>query len=68
MPWTDEDSAKMDMAAQQAAEDLATLPIEAVKPVAEWIGRWYRTAGYKRLGRLLFKYLQGGLDKGKEET
>lgn len=58
---TEEEKAKMEQAAGEAAEALkpiiAKYP-DAAEAFGNWIKEWYPTAGYKRLGRLLVS--QGG--------
>jgi len=44
---------EMDVAAKEAAKDLKNLDAKAVTLLSGWWQRWYRTAGHKRLGRLL---------------
>lgn len=62
MAWTNEDSAKMDTAAQQAKENLEDLLASGgldeatVKRIAGWWKDWYRTAGHKRLGRIIVQF------------
>jgi len=48
----------MDKAAEEAAKELETLDVEAVRVVAGWWKKWYLKAGHKRLGRLLVRKLQ----------
>ena len=55
--------AKMDAAAEEAAEDLKTLDPAAVETIAAWWLKWYLTAGHKRLGRLLVKIAKSGAKK-----
>lgn len=49
-----------DLAAQQAADELARLDQGTVKAVADWWAKWYIKAGHKRLGRLLVQISKGG--------
>ena len=44
---------EMDVAAEQAAEDLETLDREAVKIISTWWRKWFMKTGHKRLGRAL---------------
>lgn len=50
---TSESQQNMDDAANKAEQDLENIPNDVVMPMAEWMKRWYGTAGYKRLGRIL---------------
>lgn len=54
--WTEEDSVKMDTAAQGAAKELEDICPENVQEVAQWMKKHYLTAGYKRLCRALMVY------------
>jgi len=50
------DSAKMDTAANDASEELDKILEQCpdgVKAVKEWVKKWFLTAGYKRLGKIL---------------
>jgi hypothetical protein len=57
--WTTEDSQAMDMAADQAAQELQALvdnnptAREGVEKVIAWWNHNYMKAGHKRLGRAL---------------
>ncbi|UCE18587.1 MAG: hypothetical protein JSV84_17330 [Gemmatimonadota bacterium] len=47
---------EMDDAANEASEELETIKEEhpdGVKAVEEWTKRWVKTAGYKRLAKIL---------------
>ncbi len=44
---------EMDNAAVQAEIELSTIPDEEFKVMAQWFTKWYLTAGYKRLGRII---------------
>ena len=47
---------------KKAAEELlTTVPADAVQAMALWWEKWYRTAGHRRLGRLLVQYAKGGI-------
>ena len=48
--------ANMDEAAKKANEDFDKLPEEPKRIVGDWIKKWYLSAGYKRLGRMLVVY------------
>jgi hypothetical protein len=57
------DPKAMDDAAEQARQELDTLPQESVATIAEWWMKWYLTAGHKRLGRVMVsigKEIAGG--------
>lgn len=56
--WQDQ----MDEAARAAERELGDIPDSALQAVSEWWAKWYRTAGHKRLGRLLVKFATTGLD------
>jgi len=45
--------AEMDEAAEVAAKELAELDAGAVKVVKDWWEKHYKSAGHKRLGRVL---------------
>lgn len=45
---------EMDAAAERAKKDLQ--PNWSAKQLAGWIKKWYITAGYKRLNRILMAY------------
>ena len=52
-------TAKMDAAATEAKTDLADniiIKSGAGKDVANWMEKWYPTAGYKRLARILVEW------------
>ena len=51
--------AEMDAAAEAAKQELDGLDISYDNPIVLWIGRNYRAAGYKRLGRLLIALSKG---------
>ena len=58
--WTQEDAAKMDAAAKEAADNLQDLASElspeekqAWARLQGWWQDWYRKAGHKRLARVL---------------
>ena len=55
MAFTDEDRQAMDNAAAEAENELSELPSDVVAPVANWLKKWYMTAGYKRLGKILLE-------------
>ena len=47
---------EMDDAANEAAEEFETIREkhpDGVKAVEDWVKKWVRTAGYKRLGKIL---------------
>ena len=50
---------EMDKSAVEAVKELESMDKESVKLVAEWIKKHYKQAGYKRLCRGLFKFLEG---------
>ena len=50
------DAKKMDDAANSASDELDKIKEEheeGVKAVEEWVKKWVRSAGYKRLGKIL---------------
>ena len=47
---------EMDKAAEEAVRELEKLDKAAVMQVAEWLKKHFKTAGYKRLCRGLFKF------------
>lgn len=50
------DATKMDNAAKQADAELGQikeLHQEGVKAVQDWMKKWFNSAGYKRLGKIL---------------
>ena len=50
------DATKMDNAAKQAdaeLEQIKELHPEGVKAVQDWMKKWFNSAGYKRLGKIL---------------
>ncbi len=50
------DATKMDEAANKAQEELDDIREkneEGVKAVEDWVKKWVRTAGYKRLAKIL---------------
>ena len=50
------DAAKMDKAADDAAQELEEIREknpEGVKIVEDWMKKWVSSAGYKRLGKVL---------------
>jgi hypothetical protein len=47
------DTEAMDEAADNAREELESLPEDAVKTIAKWWVKWYLKAGHKRLGRIM---------------
>lgn len=52
----DFDSSKMDSAANDASTELDAIREEhpeGVKAVEDWMKKWYQSAGYKRLGKIL---------------
>ena len=52
----DFDSSKMDSAANDASTELDVIReehSEGVKAVEDWMKKWYQSAGYKRLGKIL---------------
>lgn len=51
-----EDIRRMESARAEAADVLATLPVEVVAPIAKWAGEWYGDASYKGIGRVLVAY------------
>lgn len=44
---------EMDAAATMAEIELSSIPDEEFKTIAIWFTKWYLTAGYKRLGRII---------------
>lgn len=50
----------MDLAAQEAREELKKLDPAAVATVGSWWWRWYRRAGHKRLARALLAEVSEG--------
>lgn len=59
MAFTEQDKLDMDNAAMEAENELGELHgnnDKAVELVADWLGRYYMKAGYKRLGRVLLEY------------
>lgn len=72
MPTKEEKLAKMDRAAELAANDLLqridSLGEESgpgVMLVAQWFEHHYRTAGYKRLSRYLFEQVLPRMESGE---
>ena len=55
MAELDEISQKMDAASKEAAKELPKC--KTAKDVANWMRKWYPTAGYKRLSRELIRQL-----------
>lgn len=55
---SDEDRQAMDNAAAEAEKELEGIDDNALKLVGSWVKRWYLTAGYKRLGRVLLKHAE----------
>ena len=53
--------AKMDAAAQEAATELNQIDEAAVKPLGSWLLKFYKQAGWRRLGRLVRERLEGDL-------
>jgi len=51
----------MDIAAQEAAAELNKMDEEAIKPLADWLLKFYKQAGWRRLGRLVREKLEGDL-------
>lgn len=52
----DFDASKMDGAAKEADAELDKIKEqnpEGVKAVQDWMKKWYTSAGYKRLGKIL---------------
>ena len=50
------DAAKMDKATKEAdaeLEQIKELHPEGVKAVQDWMKKWFNSAGYKRLGKIL---------------
>ena len=50
------DATKMDKAAKEAdaeLEQIKALHPEGVKAVQDWMKKWFTSAGYKRLGKIL---------------
>lgn len=47
---------EMDIAASKAQADLDNLDFIMVAPVAEWWEKWYRSAGHRRLGRVILQF------------
>jgi len=47
------DPQAMDNAANDAEDELHSLPDSVVDPMADWWYRWFMKAGHKRLGRIL---------------
>ena len=46
-------SEEMDRSRDEAAAALSRIPQDAVRIMANWWNQWYRSAGHRRLGRLL---------------
>ena len=46
----------MDMAADEARDELKAMDKKSVKPVADWWYKWYLSTGHKRLGRVLVEF------------
>lgn len=44
---------EMDQSALEAEKEFGSLPTEEVRRVLGWWQKWFRLAGYKRLGRIL---------------
>lgn len=57
MAYTPYDPATMDLAANDAEQELAGVSEDALQIVATWWERHYRKAGHKRLGRILLQYV-----------
>ena len=53
--------AAMDGAAQEAATELDQMDEEAVKPLGDWMLKFYKQAGWRRLGRLVRERMEGDL-------
>jgi hypothetical protein len=58
--WTQEDTDKMDSAAQQAemdfeqkVQEMTREQLIGAQTVIDWLEQWYRTAGYTRLCRFV---------------
>ena len=47
---------QMDLAAGDAEKDLEGIPEEELKKVGDWVQKWYMSAGYKRLAKILRQY------------
>ena len=61
MPDQEEQSKKMDAAAQDAEADLSgKLDQWSAMDLIDWWGRWYLKAGHKRLGRVFVRIGKGG--------
>ena len=51
----------MDQAAQEAATELDQMNAEAIRPLGDWMLRYYKQTGWRRLGRLVREKLEGDL-------
>ena len=58
-------TAQMDRAAMEAEKELKFLKGKGITEVAGWWEKWFKTAGHKRLGRLLVMVAREGIP---EET
>ena len=53
---------KMDAASKEAATELDQMDAETFKPLGDWMLKFYRQAGWRRLGRLVREKLEGDLE------
>ena len=58
-----EQAEQMDIAAGKAQVELDNIDFQAVALVAEWWNKWFRSAGHKRLGRIIIQFRE---EPGKE--
>lgn len=54
-------SQSMDRAAAEAEKELKFLKGKGILEVAAWWEKWFKTAGHKRLGRLLVMVAREGI-------
>lgn len=52
----------MDVAAARAAEELKALSDDQLQPLGQWFMEYYRSSGWRRLGRLLKSRMEGDLE------
>ena len=66
MPFTEQDKQDMDNAAVEAENELGEIYPDheaGVEIIADWLGKWFMNAGYKRLCRILLEYQSVKKDK-----